>query len=68
MPTISISLSHDSVNALRAMAEQENRSLSNMVTALIYGRKKFTVTEISELPHPDDATPVPVITVEQVEK
>ena len=49
-------------NLLKKMADDDHRSVSSFLTLLI--QKHYHIVRVGELPHPDDAYPVPLVEVE----
>lgn len=63
MPKISIYLPDEDSEKLERMATTENRSVSNMVATLVQDGFVRRIIKIEELPRPEGAQAVPVITI-----
>ncbi len=64
MPSITIYLPDDLSQKLTQVAELDNRSISNTVATILKSDRRFQVLDVTHLPHPADATPVPLVTVQ----
>lgn len=63
-----VQISKQEHGKLRELAENQKRSMSNQLEWLIdqEHEKIFRVISVEQLPHPEGAEPVPLLTVEPV--
>lgn len=63
-----VQISKQEHEKLRELAENQKRSMSNQLEWLIdqEHERVFRVISVEQLPHPEDASPVPLLTIEPV--